>query len=309
MAYVETIRRKGQEYFYVTKNVRTGPNRWKKVRKYLGKKKPGKKAVREAIELIEAEAVEAGLGPKSPHSFLEETDAERLEDLKRTYRRWHSSLRPDERKKHDADLMVRFTYNSNAIEGNRLTLRETSMALLEDITPPGASVNDFNEARNSRDALELITRHSGGLSRRFILRLHHEVVKDTDCKLPGEYRDIRVKISGSDWTPPPPGEVPALMEKLFIMYRNHKDRWHPLELGALVHLKIAQVHPFTDGNGRVARLVMNWILMKGGFPLFAIEARDKVNYYRAIEAADKGDDAALVKYAVEALIRQHTVKE
>jgi Fic family protein len=309
MAYVETIRRNGQVYYYVTKNIRLGPTKWKKLRKYMGKKKPSRKSVREVIEELESKALETGHVPKSPLTFLSEADAERLEDLKRAYRRWYSGLRPDERRMHDEDLMVRFTYNTNAIEGNRLTLRETSMALLEDLVPPGSSRNDYTEALNSRDALELMAAHKGGLSRRFVQKLHREIVKDTDCRLVGEYRDIRVMIHGSAWTPPPPDEVHGLMEKVFQMYRNHKDNWHPLELGAVAHVKIAQIHPFTDGNGRVARLVMNWVLTRSGYPLFYIEDRDKKNYYRAIEAADGGDDAAFVKYVAEVLIRQYTVGE
>ena len=306
MSYIEVIRRNGKEYFYATKNFRTGPGKWRKARRFLGAERPRGKELAAALLAVEREAVQKGFRPRPRNGLLDPVEAEKLEDVKDAYARWFGKLQPEVRDKFRSDFLVRFTYNTNAIEGNRLSLRETAMILKEGIVPAGAEVNDYNEALNSRDAFEAMNGHKGGLSRRFVLKLHRETVKNTKCRMAGAYRDSGVRISGSEWIPPPPAEVPGLMRRLFLWYRNHKAGMHPLELGTVIHTKLAQIHPFTDGNGRVARLVMNWILQKHGYPMVYIEARDKIHYYESIEAADRGDLKPIVKYAATAIIGQFT---
>jgi Fic family protein len=306
MSYIEVIRRNGKEYFYATRNFRTASGKWRKVRKFLGPERPRGKKLAAAFAAVELEAGKNGFGPRPKYSYLDIADAEKLEDVKDAYVKWFGKLQPEVREKYRSDFLIRFTYNTNAIEGSRLSLRETAMIFKEGIVPAGAEVNDYNEALNSRDAFEFMKKHTGGLSRRFILKLHREITKNTKCRRVGEYRDSDVRISGSDWIPPPATEVPRLMERLFTWYRNHRTTMHPVELGAVVHTRMVQIHPFTDGNGRTARLVMNWILQKSGYPMLYIENRDKLRYYEAIEAADKGNLRTIVKYASAALIGQFT---
>ncbi len=180
------------------------------------------------------------------------------------------------------------------------------MILNEGIIPEGASINDFTEALNSRDVFGYIKEYKGELNKRFLLKLHQEVVKNTKCRIIGAYRDSEVRISGSDWVPPTAEELPDRMKKFFQWYNNHKNRLHPVELGALAHVKLVQIHPFTDGNGRVARVVMNWILLKKGYPMFYIETKKKIHYYNALEAADKDDLIAYIKYIGDIIITQFT---
>lgn len=300
MTYIEVMRRNGKEYYYLTKNFRLG-QKWKKVRKFVGSKKPSEKTIKEVIQEIEKNAIKMGFRPRSKFAYLEEGDAEKFEDVRDAFKKWFGKLRPEDREKYQSDFLIRFTYNTNAIEGNRLSLRETAMIFTEGIIPSGASVNDYNEALNSRDAFELAQAYKGELNQRFLLRLHKEIAKNTKCRIAGAYRDSEVRISGSEWIPPNAKEVPILMKKFFQWYNNHKGRLHPLELGAIAHMKLVQIHPFTDGNGRVARLVMNRILLGNGYPMFYIETRDKIQYYKAIEAADKGDLKAFVKYIMSIL--------
>jgi len=306
MSYLEVIRRNGKEYFYATKNFRAGPGRWRKVRKFLGAERPPGNKLSAAFSAVEKEARKKGFSPRPRFAYLDPADAEKLADVKDAYAKWFGKLQPEVREEYRSDFLIRFTYNTNAIEGNRLSLRETAMIFKEGIVPAGAKVNDYNEALNSRDAFEAMKKHKGGLGRRFVLGLHKEVTKNTKCRLVGAYRDSDVRISGSEWIPPSPADVPRQMDRLFIWYRNHKDGLHPVELVAVVHTKMVQIHPFTDGNGRVARLVMNWILLRSGHPMLYIEARDKIHYYEAIEAADRGDQKPIVKYAATAIIGQFT---
>lgn len=306
MAYLEVIRRNGKIYYCATKNFRIGKNKWRKIRKFLGDEKPDKIVLEGAFREIETEALEKGFNPKGRFAYLAEADAERLEDVKDAFKKWFGKLSFEERSKYESDFLVRFTYNTNAIEGNRLSLRETSMILTESIIPSGASVNDYNEALNSRDAFEFAKNYVGELNQRFLLKLHERLTKNTGCRIVGAYRDSQVRISGSEWTPPAAKEVPLQMKKFFQWYNNYKNKLHPLELGSVAHCKLVQIHPFADGNGRTARLVLNWMLLRRSYPMFYVEAKDKIHYYEAIEEADKGKYEKFVEYVAKRLAEEFT---
>ena len=117
-----------------------------------------------------------------------------------------------------------------------------------------------------------------------------------------------VRISGSDWIPPGHEKLKQEMRKIFQWYYSAKKNLHPVELGAILHNKIVRLHPFSDGNGRTSRVIMNWILMKNKFPMFYVELRDKINYYETIEEGDKGNDEAMIHYIAKVLMEQHTSK-
>jgi Fic family protein len=307
MAYIERQERGGKEYFYVTKNFRTGAGRWQKIREYCGNQKPEKEAFKKILDQIDAEARERGwLKKKTQYKHLPEETAEKLEDVKQNYNRWYGRLDEASKKKSDDDFLVRFTYNSNAIEGNRLSLRETSMILTEDIIPAGVSTKDFNETINGRDCLQYIRAYEGNIGKKFILRVHRELTKNTGCRIVGGYRNTPVRISGSEWVPPEPGKVEQEMTELLTWWRNNHRILHPAEAAGIIHNMLVRIHPFTDGNGRTARVIMNWILSRKKYPMFYIENKEKVGYYQAIEEGDKGNDGRFIEYLAETIIRQHT---
>jgi len=306
MSYIEVMKRNGKDHYFAIRNFRISGNRWKKIKRYLGTARPDRTAQKRAFDWIDDEAVKRGLIRTSRYRYLEEGEAERLQDLKDSFRLWYARLDSIERDKFDTDFLIRFTYNTNAIEGNRLSLRETAMILTEDIVPKGGSLRDINEALNARDAMGLMKAHRGGLNKRFLLNLHEELTKETGCRLVGQYRDSVVRIAGSSWVPPPPGKVQEQMRRLFNWYNYHKDRMHPVEIGSIFHTRLVEVHPFTDGNGRTARMVMNWIISSGGYPMFHIEKTNRYDYYEAIESADKGDDRAFVRYIVDRILEEYT---
>ena len=233
---------------------------------------------------------------------------EKLQDLKEAYNKWYGKLNADDIKKYEEDFIVRFTYNTNAIEGNRLSLRETSMILTENIIPAGATPNDYNEAINSRDCLNFIKNYKGEFNQKFLLKIHQFLTKNTNCKIVGKCRDHDVRISGSDWVPPSSTKIKNELRKIFQWYYSKRKKLHPIELGAILHNKLVRLHPFSDGNGRTSRVVMNWVLMKNKFPMFYVELRDKIHYYEAIEDGDKGNDAAIIHYIASVLMQQFTFK-
>jgi Fic family protein len=199
------------------------------------------------------------------------------------------------------------TYNSNAIEGNTLTLRETYLVLQEGLTIRGKPLKDHLEAKDHQEALDflsdLVTHKRPALSGRLIRRLHQLVMRETDAEWAGKYRNAPVHITGASHVPPDAAEVPVRVRNLIRWFQRKQHSLHPVERAALFHHKLVSIHPFFDGNGRTARLSMNLILMRHGFPLAIILRHDRTKYYYALQEADAGREALLVLVIAQAVER------
>lgn len=203
---------------------------------------------------------------------------------------------------------IEMTYNSNAIEGNRLTLKETFLVIQEGLTIKGKSLKDHLEAKDHYEALNYLyeqiekdSRHT--FSEAFIRSIQQIVVRETDSDWAGEYRNGNVIITGSDHTPPDVSAVPSLMSDLIKWVKDYQNKLHPIELAAILHHKMVFIHPFFDGNGRSARLVMNLILMQKGYPLVMILKNDRKRYYDSLDKADKGQYLYFVRFIAQAVER------
>jgi len=184
---------------------------------------------------------------------------------------------------------VRMVYESNAIEGNSLTLRETEMVLSKGVTVSGKPLRDHIEAVNLAQAWEQVktlAKPDAVLTERDLLDLHHIVLTRVEDCFAGSYRTGAVRIAGSSHIPPNPVKVPDLMGELFTQIQTIAD---PVERSARLHYGIARIHPFADGNGRAARLAMNFVLLAAGYPPISIPTGLRQAYYNALEAADAGD--------------------
>ena len=183
------------------------------------------------------------------------------------------------------DLLLRWTYHSNAIEGNTLTLMETKV-VLEGITVGGKSLREHFEAINHRDAIlfveELIQKNEP-LNEWNIRNIHQLILKNVDDVNAGQYRNINVLIAGARYVPP---DHLLLTEKMsaFIAQRT-SHLLHPIEHAARVHVDFVGIHPFVDGNGRASRLLMNLELMKAGYPPVVIPVEQRLRYYQALDLA------------------------
>lgn len=190
-------------------------------------------------------------------------------------------------------FVAQFTYDSNAIEGNTLTLEETGQLLFEGLVPQ-RSLREVNEALNHKRAFDHALSHRGEISKKFICRLHELVVQDTLPKelasQTGRYRNVQVYIRGVDWVPPKPTDVPNDMRSLLVWYTKNRKIVHPVVAAAYFHSGFELVHPFVDGNGRVGRLLMNFILRRNGYPMINIPARRKREYYSALQKAQVDGD-------------------
>ncbi|MBK7962680.1 MAG: Fic family protein [Bdellovibrionales bacterium] len=203
---------------------------------------------------------------------------------------------------------LEMTYNSNAIEGNKLTLKETFLVINDGLTVKGKSLQDHLEAKNHHEAIhflyELIEhekRHT--MSEQLVRSLQKLIVRDLDVEDAGNYRKGSVMIAGSKHKPPEAFEVAHLMRDLIVWIKKNAKVLHPVELAAKAHHKLVQIHPFTDGNGRTARLFMNLILMQNGYPLVVILKNDRQKYYRALEKADQGQSADMERFIAQAVER------
>lgn len=207
---------------------------------------------------------------------------------------------------------IEMTYNSNAIEGNRLTLKETYLVINEGITVKGRSLKDHLEAKNHNEAIhylyDLIEHNKRQtVSERLIRSLQQLVIKDIEDQESGQYRKGNVMITGSSHRPPESYEVPTLMEDLVSWVRKNQNKMHPVELAALAHHKLVNIHPFSDGNGRAARLFMNLILMQKGYPMVIILKNDRQKYYRALDMADRGNTTDIEKLIAQAVERSMNI--
>src|SRR3989339_1660535 len=177
MAYVEIIKRNKKEYFYLTKNIRLGLNKWKKVRIYLGDKQPTKEELAQSTKKIELDSKQ--FIKKSEYAYLSEHDAETLQDLKESYKEWLKQIPKSVKDKLNEDFVIRFTYHTNAIEGNRLTLRQTALILKDKVIPSGVRAEDYNEAINGKECLDYIKDYKGDLNKHFLEKVNGILTKNT----------------------------------------------------------------------------------------------------------------------------------
>jgi Fic family protein len=203
----------------------------------------------------------------------------------------HRPLPPELVRNLEQWFLVELTYTSNAIEGNTLTRRETAVVVEKGLTVSGKSLVEHLEATNHAGALRGITKLAEGetsnLSERVVHDIHDTILRGIDDDNAGHYRSVPVRISGSEVILPNPRKVPDLMTAFF---RNLtiESGLHPVELAAEAHYQLVTIHPFVDGNGRTARLLMNLILMQHGFPPALIRKRDRLRYISSLEKAQLG---------------------
>jgi len=182
-----------------------------------------------------------------------------------------------------------YTYESNRIEGNTLTLMETDLVIHKGMTIEGKPLKDHFEAVNHLNAIEYmreVVQNHTIFDRKTLLDIHALILQGIDRSNAGVYRRANVRISGSRHICPAYEKIPDKMDDYFSWYASHKDSLHPVQLAAEMHEKLVSIHPFVDGNGRTARLVMNLILLQNGYPITVIasDRKKRMQYYDSLEA-------------------------
>lgn len=288
-----TIKRKAigrQAYYYLEHSFRKNGKIQKK-EKYLGKILPRN------IE-------------KLKENFLSELYKERwfeaFDRIKRNFSKEQKLTPRTAKEKEIENFMVRFTYDSNRIEGSRLTLRETADLLERGITPKAKPVCDIKEAEAHKKVFYDVLEYKKDISLQIVLYWHKKLFQDSKPDIAGKIRQHQVAISGSKFLPPFPAEVYPLIKEFFKWYERNKNKMHPVCFAALVHLKFVTVHPFADGNGRISRLMMNFVLHKHGFPLINISYENRSSYYNALERSQiKNNENIFLQWFFKRYAKEH----
>lgn len=203
-------------------------------------------------------------------------------------------------------LTIEWTYNSNSIEGNTLTLRETQMVLQEGITVKGKSLREHFEAKNHEKAIDYlysIVNEKYTLRSIDILSLHEIVLRMIEDEFAGRIRNGGVRITGANFVPPNANKVSDLLDELIDFVNTNPLEINDIELATVFHHKLVWIHPFFDGNGRTVRLAMNLLLMRKGFPPAIILKNDRKKYYEALNQANLGNYQRLMLLMSQALER------
>ncbi|RTY66714.1 helix-turn-helix domain-containing protein [Flavobacterium sp. GSP27] len=187
-------------------------------------------------------------------------------------------------------LELEYTFESNRIEGNTMTLRETDLVINEGLTISGKSMREHLEVINHQEAIAYIKdlmQKNTAIKEREVLSIHNLILRGIQPEDAGSYRKVQVMIQGSSYVPPQPFLVAKAMEDFFIWYETNKSTLHPIILAAEMHERLVTIHPFIDGNGRTSRLVMNLVLLQHGYIIANIKGdyESRMRYYQTLETA------------------------
>jgi len=197
------------------------------------------------------------------------------------------------------ELMIEYTYDSNAIEGSTLTLRETRLVIVEGITIGGKSIKEYLGARNHPEAIKFIENivlMGRDIDEEVVLRVHELILHDVEEDA-GRYRTSGVRIAGATFQPAPSNQVRPMTIELLRWLKENPDELTAIEIAAVFHHRFVTIHPFAEGNGRTARLLMNGILLQNGYPFITnITVRDRKKYLDSLSEADMGNMKAFVNF-------------
>ncbi len=206
----------------------------------------------------------------------------------------------------DEQMTVEWIYNSNAIEGSTLTLRETELILHHGLTIGGKSLREHFEVINHRDAIAYVQElaaENKPITPFQVRQIHKLVLARIDDENAGQYRRTNVRIGGATHQPLEGWRVAPQMDEWAKWLARDAHAFHPVDRAALAHHRLTAIHPFVDGNGRTARLVMNLLLFRDGYPPAVILRTNRQQYYRVLAQADRGHDKPLVNFVGRAVER------
>ncbi|MCK4327883.1 MAG: Fic family protein [Candidatus Diapherotrites archaeon] len=288
MTYVVKKKIHGKYYHYVGRSFRVG-NRVISVQRIIPTpREPKEKIVaRYEAELEEMEKKfwrhRAMKKFKANHIFTGE-ELVKIEDMKVEYARLLREMAKEDRKQLFDRFTANFTYESDAIEGSTLTLKDVEIVMFENRVPKGADLREVYETRNSRRVMELILNKKFNVSEKSIKKMHKMLMKDIDAR--GGYKRFPNAIPGARFKTTPPERVAGEMKGLMEWHAKNKEKMSPVMLATHLHGKFEKIHPFADGNGRVGRWLTTVILVNEDYPPLIIRKTQKGSYRAALSAFD-----------------------
>ncbi len=220
----------------------------------------------------------------------------KLEKIKVHFQEEWKKLPKSIQEKEKEEISIAFTYNSNAIEGSTITLHEVR-ELIQDKIAPNKPLRDVKETEVHNNVFLYMLKKKEKISNKLLLRWHKEIFGETKPDIAGKYRNYLVRIG--PYVAPHWKEVKSTMNQ--ITEFANKSKLNPVELAARVHYKFEFIHPFGDGNGRIGRLLMNYILWHAGYPLLIIEYKKRASYYKAFPRGQE----AFVDYFLRRYLAVH----
>ncbi len=251
--------------------------------KYLGKQPPGN------VEDLK----EAFL-----RKCLAEEAFKKLDAIKKKFAAEWSKYPESIKKNILTDFAIDFTYNTNAIEGSALTHDDTEEVIKHKIAP-NKPLAEVQETLNHARVFFTVFNEKKSITASMLIQWHLELFKDTKPDIAGKLREYSVKVG--DYRAPDWQDVPALMSGFFAFYNKNRNTMHAVELAARAHYKFEKIHPFGDGNGRIGRLVMAYILKKRRYPLLIIEHKKRKSYYHALSRTEND----FLNYLIRAYVSAH----
>ena len=280
MAHIEKFKLKGKEYFKLVHNTRKG-NKVLHKSKYIGDKLPSEKKLLVLKESFLKDVKKQGT------KYFSKENLKKIESKKQEYTKQLKKLSQIEKENKLQEFMIRYTYDSSKLSGVDITLRQTFLILKEGIIPTEfKNLRIAKEIENHEKGFMLITNYNGVFNLDFIKRLHKTLMFGVNDEIAGKLRsELKrdVKIAGTTYIPPKWNVLEKEIKEFFLWYKENSRKLHPLELASLIHLKLISLQIFADGNSRLSRLLMNWLLWKRNYPLIDIPVEDLENYYNALD--------------------------
>jgi len=290
MVELKKISKGNKEYYYLVHSYRQGKH-VKKKQVYLG------------------DSIPKDLDEKKKE-FMQEFYKERflvdINKIREKFNKQEKLMPKSAKEKQKENFAIKFTYNSQRIEGSTLTLKDTADLLEKGITPSSKPIRDVKEAESHKQIFENMMDYNKDLNLQIVLFWNKKLLEQTKQDIAGKIRNHQVAIARSKFMPPIPAELDFLLNDFFSWYNKNKTKLHPVELAALVHLKFVTIHPFSDGNGRISRIMMNFILKKHKFPLLDIPYTKRAGYYNALERSQvKKEDNIFVQWFFRRYLQEY----
>ncbi|MFH0955467.1 MAG: Fic family protein [Candidatus Micrarchaeota archaeon] len=297
MAFWKKKRIGKNSYWYFSKSIRLPDGKVKKIEKRAEKTVPEKQLFEWAAE--QEKKLLAEWASKHYHANLIFSPEEfaKTEAIRADYKKLLQKMTRNQLKDLFDRFTVNFTYESNALEGNSLTLKDVAIVLFEKTVIKGKELREIYETINSRKVIELVLKKKFDVSEKDCIRMHKQLVENMNVAT--GYKTIPNFLVERNVETTPPEKVKQEMDALFRFYEENKGKLHPIELAAAFHAKFEKIHPFEDGNGRVGRFLINVILLNSGYPPLIIRKTQRIAYFKCLEDADHGYSDNLKRFLLE----------
>ncbi len=281
---------KGRKYRYLTKSIRMPDGSVKTLQRLVKGKMSLEAAGKEYAEYMDAEEkrvnTDYALSKYASDSIFTKQQITKVEEMKVEYNQMLKRFSKEQYKDVFDRFTANFTYESNAIEGNSLTLKDVAIIIFDGRSPEGKDLREVYETKNSRHVMDLILKNKFKIAERDILRMHKLIMKDIDSRV--GYKKYPNFLVGNQLVLTPPEKAKEELVNLIKWHDNAIKSIHPLRVSSHFHARFEKIHPFADGNGRVGRLLANVILMRNGYPPLIIRKTQRTSYLKCLGDFDRG---------------------